>query len=136
MAKTNQAAIGRVVLRSNEYLVAVREHDQLLALSTMVFADELRSGDDIAAVPTGSTGEPKRGEVAQAVKLIDAMTRHFDPASYEDRYRERLLQLVENKRKSKKRPKLPDEAEEPELEVAPDLMAALKQSLERVRRDQ
>ena len=139
MASTNQAAIGRVVLRSNEYLVAVREHDELLALTTMLFADELRSSDDIDAVPTGSSGEPKRGEVAEAVKLIDAMTRDFDPDSYEDRYRERLLQLVESKRKSKRTKKLPqiDEPEELEdLEAAPDLMAALKQSLERVRRDQ
>lgn len=137
MASTNQAAIGRVVLRSNEYLVAVREHDELLALTTMLFADEVRSADQIDAVPTGSTGEPKRGEVTQAVKLIDAMTRDFDPDSYEDRYRERLLQLVESKRKTK-RAKKPPEVEQPEEpeEEAPDLMAALKQSLERVRTDQ
>lgn len=138
MAKTNQAAIGRVVLRSDEYLVAVREHDDLLALTTMLFADELRSSLDVDAVPTGSAGEPKRGEVTQAVKLIDAMTRDFDPASYEDRYRERLLELVESKRKSSKkktRAKLP-EIEETEPETAPDLMAALRQSLERVRGDQ
>jgi DNA end-binding protein Ku len=136
MASTNQAAIGRVVLRSNEYLVAVREHDDLLALTTMLFDDELRSSDDIGAVSTGSTGEPKRGEVTQAVKLIDAMTRDFDPDSYEDLYRERLLELVESKRKSKKRPKLPVVEEEPEPDTAPDLMAALKASLERARGDQ
>ena len=138
MASTNQAAIGRVVLRSNEYLVAVREHDQLLALTTMLFADEVRRADQIDAVPTGTTGEPKRGEVAQAVKLIDAMTRDFDPAAYEDHYRERLLQLVESKRKSKRtrKPSHVEEAEAAEPEAAPDLMAALRQSLERVRTDQ
>ncbi|HWE58593.1 MAG TPA: Ku protein [Solirubrobacteraceae bacterium] len=136
MASTNQAAIGRVVLRSNEYLVAVREHDELLALSTMLFADELRSSDEIDAVPTGATGEPKRGEVAQAAKLIEAMTRNFDAAGYEDHYRERLLGLVESKRKSKRAKKLPQIEAPAELEAAPDLMAALKQSLERVRSDQ
>jgi DNA end-binding protein Ku len=139
MASTNQAAIGRVVLRSNEYLVAVREHDELLALTTMLFADELRSSEQIDAVPTGAKGEPKRGEVTQAVKLIDAMTRDFNADDYEDRYRERLLQLVESKRKSKgkaKRPPKPEESAEPQLDEAPDLMAALKQSLERTRGDQ
>jgi DNA end-binding protein Ku len=138
MASTNQAAIGRVVLRSNEYLVAVREHNELLALTTMLFDDELRSSAQIDAVPTGSTGEPKRGEVTQAVKLIDAMTRDFDADSYEDHYRERLLELVENKRKSKRGKKLPavEEPEQQEAEAAPDLMAALKASLERARRDQ
>ncbi len=136
MASTNQAAVGRVVLRSNEYLVAVREHDGLLALTTMLFADELRSSDEIDAVPTGSTGEPKRGEVTQAVKLIEAMTRDFDPASYEDRYRERLLQLVESKRRSKRAKQLPQIEQPADLDQAPDLMAALKASLERVRSDQ
>jgi len=131
MASTNQVAIGRVVLRSNEYLVAVRERDQLLTLTTMLFGDELRSSDEIDAIPTGATGEPKRGEVTQAVKLIDAMSRDFEPDSYEDHYRDRLLQLVESKRKNKKA-KLP-EVEEPQAEPAPDLMAALKASLERVR---
>ena len=134
MASSNQAAIGRVVLRSNEYLVAVREHDELLALTTMLFADEVRSDDEIDAIPTGSTGEPKRGEVAQAVKLIEAMTRDFDPGEYEDHYRERLLQLVESKRKNK-RAKLP-KTEAPQVEPPPDLMAALKASLERTRRGQ
>ena len=131
MASSNQVAIGRVVLRSNEYLVAVREHDELLALTTMLFGDELRSSEEIDAIPSGSKGEPKRGEVAEAVKLIEAMTRDFDPESYEDRNRTRLLQLVESKRKNRK-PKRPD-SEEPQLEPAPDLMAALKQSLERAR---
>jgi len=136
MASTNQAAIGRVVLRSNEYLVAVREHDELLALTTMLFADELRDSDGIDAVPTGATGEPKRGEVTQAAKLIDAMTRDFDASNYEDHYRERLLELVESKRKSKKKRAKPAEVEQTEPEAAPDLMAALRQSLERVRSDQ
>ncbi|MDE3131311.1 MAG: Ku protein, partial [Acidobacteriota bacterium] len=132
MASTNQAAIGRVVLRSNEYLVAVREHDQLLALTTMLFADELRGADEIDAIPAGAVGAPQPGEVAQAVELIDAMTRDFDPDSYADRHRERLLELVERKRRSRKRA-APPQAPEPELEPAPDLMAALRQSLERVR---
>jgi DNA end-binding protein Ku len=137
MASTNQVAIGRVVLRSNEYLVAVREHDELLALTTMLFADELRSTDEFDAIPTGAAGEPQRGEVSQAVKLIDAMTRDFEPGSYEDRNRERLLALVESKRRSKRGAKATTPAEqEPELEPAPDLMAALKASLERVRHSQ
>jgi DNA end-binding protein Ku len=134
MASTNQVAIGRVVLRSNEYLVAVRERDELLSLTTMLFADELRSADEIDTIPVGSTGEPKRGEVAQAAELIEAMSAQFDPEAYEDRYRARLLELVESKRKSRKGKKKQATVEEPAPEPAPDLMAALKASLERARR--
>jgi DNA end-binding protein Ku len=103
MASTNQVAIGRVVLRSNEYLVAVRERDELLMLTTMLFGDEFRGTEEIDAIPTGSTGEPKRGEVAEAVKLVEAMSRDFEPDRYEDQNRTRLLQLVENRRKNKRR---------------------------------
>ena len=92
---------------------------------------EAERTEEIDAIPTGSTGEPKRGEVTEAVKLIEAMTRDFAPDDYEDQYRARLLQLVEGKRKNKKA-KLP-EIDEPQVEPAPDLMAALKASLERAR---
>ncbi len=135
MANTNQVAIGRVVLRSNEYLVAVREHGQLLALSTMLFADELRDQEEIDAIPDASDPSAvKRSELAQAVKLIDAMTRDFDPGSYKDHHRERLLSLVDSKRG--RRAVAPVESEQTKTEPAPDLMAALKASLERVRREQ
>lgn len=134
MASTNQVAIGRVVLRSNEYLVAVREHDELLSLTTMLFADELRDAAELDTIPTGATGEPKRGEVAEAVKLIEAMTEPFRPDDYEDRYRARLLQLIESKRKTRKKKAAAAPVEESATEPAPDLMAALKASLERARR--
>ncbi|HET9093699.1 MAG TPA: Ku protein [Solirubrobacteraceae bacterium] len=137
MASSNQAAIGRVVLRSNEYLVAVREHDHLLALTTMLFADELRPAEAIDSIPgDDAAGAPKRAEVTQAVKLIDAMTRRFDPAAYEDLHRRRLLELVESRR-TRRKPKMAAEETVPSpADGAPDLMAALKASLERVRRDQ
>jgi non-homologous end joining protein Ku len=50
----------------------------------MLFADEIRDPEKLEAVPIGRAGTPGRGEVAQAMKLIDAMTRDFDPARYKD----------------------------------------------------
>ncbi len=133
MSRSNQVAIGRVVLRSKEYLVAVREREQLLSLTTMLFADELRDVSEIDTIPSGSVGEPKRGEVTAAVELLDAMTVEFDPSSYEDRDRMALTELIERRRKRSKPQPAP--VEEPEAETAPDLMDALRASLERVRRD-
>ena len=132
MAKSNQVAIGRVVIRSNESLVAVRERDGLLSLTTMLYADELRQADEFDGIPSGDIGEPARGEVTQAVKLVDAMSRDFDPDGYEDVHRQRLLALVERKRGTGE-----TAVEEPEETggptPVPDLMAALKESLARVR---
>ena len=63
------------------------------------------------------------------------MTRDFDPESYEDRYRTRLQQLVDAKAKTKGKghaaeTEPDDDAEDaPASQAAPDLMAALRQSL-------
>jgi DNA end-binding protein Ku len=129
MSNGGQVAIGRVVLRSKEYLVAVRERDGLLALSTMLFADEIRDPAQLDAVPSGRAAAPRRGEVEQAVKVIEAMTRDFDPARYKDCHRARLLKVIDSKRRTGE-VEIPDV--EPEPDPVPDLMAALKESLARV----
>ena len=41
MTSENKVAIGRVVLRSKEYLTAVRPLGETLTMSTMRFADEI-----------------------------------------------------------------------------------------------
>ena len=58
--------------------------------------------------------------------LIEAMSVDWDPSRYEDRYRERLLEVIERKKKGK-RITVPDDADEPS--PIPDLMAALERSL-------
>ena len=83
------------MLGSKEYLVAVREREELLSLTTMLFADEIRAPKDIEALPSRNNGKPGRGEVAQAVKVIEAMTRDFDPARYEDCHRSRLMKIIQ-----------------------------------------
>lgn len=128
IAASELVAIGRLVLRTREYLVAVRERDGLLSLSTMLFADEIREPEELDAVPSSRADAPRRGEVAQAAKLLQGMARDFDPARYEDCHRSRLLKVIQKKRRN-------SEIEIPEIEPepspAPDLMAALKASLVR-----
>jgi DNA end-binding protein Ku len=129
MAQEEQVAIGRIVMRSREQLVAVREREGLLALSTMLFADEIRDPSDLDGVPSGRRGAARRREVEEALRVIDAMTREFDPSRYEDCHRTRLLRLIRRKQRG-------GEIEIPEVEPEPepvaDLMAALEASLSRV----
>jgi DNA end-binding protein Ku len=108
----------------------VRERDGLLALSTLLFANELRDPSDIDAVPSGHRAAPRRAEVDGALKVIDAMTRDFDPGRYEDCHRSRLLSVIREKRRSGE-VEIPEV--EPEPDLAEDLMAALEASLARVR---
>jgi DNA end-binding protein Ku len=130
MSSTEQVAIGRVVLRSKEYLVAVRERDGLLSITTMLFADEIRDPMSVPAVPSGRVGAPRRGEVDQALKIIGAMSRDYDPTRYKDCHRSRLMKIIQAKRRTGE-VEIP--AVEPEPDPVPNLMAALKESLARVK---
>ena len=97
MADTNRAGIATLVMRSKEYLVAVRPQAEILALETMYFADEIR--DPVEATGYEPSGQPARPrEVTIARQLIESMTTDWDPASYVDTYRERVEELIESKR--------------------------------------
>jgi DNA end-binding protein Ku len=123
MENTGRAALGRFVLRTKEYLVAIRVRDGALALTTLRFHDEVRDTDGIA----GSGGRTKPKEVKEAVKLINALSTDWDPSNYEDEYRKRLQSIVRKKRKGGEI-KLP-EADPERTQPVPDLMAALEESL-------
>jgi DNA end-binding protein Ku len=130
MDRSGKVAIGRFVLRTREYLVAIRVRDGALALATMLFHDEVRPTKGIAPSQTKKTAPAKR-EVDHAIELIDAMTRKFDPSNYEDRHRRRLLKIIRDKKKGRK-VKLPEQEAEPK--GVPDLMAALEESIAAAKR--
>jgi DNA end-binding protein Ku len=122
MADADRVALGRFVLRTKEYLVAVRVRDGLLALTTMLFADEIRPTKGIA--PAGR--KPQKQAIDQAVTLIEALSDDFDPTAYKDEYRTRLRAVIKDKQKGGT-----IEAPEAEEEPAPasDLMEALRKTL-------
>ena len=125
----DRAAIGRFVLRTKEYLVALRVRDGLLSARRRC-ASPTRS-----ATPRTSTCRrpPRQGlkeEVANAVALIEELGTDWDPKKYKDRHRDRLLKMIEQKHKGQTI-KAPAEPEVPE--AVPDLMKALEESLAEVR---
>jgi DNA end-binding protein Ku len=125
MAGTDRAALGRFVMRAKEYLALVRARDGVLSLTTMRFADEVRSvkGIDTAA---GKTHRPKPKELNAAKAVIEELTDDWDPDRFKDHYRQRLQSVVQRKSKGKTIT-APERQQTPE--VPPDLMEALEQSL-------
>src|SRR4051794_31536445 len=125
MQQAQRVALGRFVMRTKEYLAAIRTRDGALELTTMLFHDEVRP---TKAIPTGGK-KPTKTQVDQAVALIEELTEDWEPERYADCYRERLEDVIKRKRKRQK-----IEVPKPEKEPAPadDLLAALKQSLEKV----
>jgi DNA end-binding protein Ku len=126
MEKSERAALGRFVMRTKEYLAAIRVRDGALTLTTMRFHDEVRP---TKPVPTGGK-KPSKKELDQAVALIEELSTGWDPESYTDCYRERLRRVIEDKRK---RRKIEAPTAEPEPSATPDLMAALEQTLANAR---
>ena len=128
MAESGKVAIARFVFRNKEHLAALRPTDGVLTLTTMRFADEVVPPEELDDVlPTGRQRVAKR-EVEMAEQLIDSLTRRFDPSAYRDEYREKLMALIERKAEGKEVVTTP-EGEEPQATKAPDLMAALEESI-------
>jgi DNA end-binding protein Ku len=129
MARGEQAALGRFVMRAKEYLAIVRARDGALTLTTMVFADEVRSTKDLDTASQKSH-RPAPKQVQAAVAVIEELSADWDPDKYKDRYRARLRRVVGRKRKGEtiKAPTVKEDAD-----PAPDLMAALEQTLAQMR---
>ncbi|HEX2090077.1 MAG TPA: Ku protein [Actinomycetota bacterium] len=126
LQKANQAGIARFVLRSKEYLTAIRPMADAVVLHTLFFADEVRSANEIPEIPRGA--EAAERELRIATQLIELLKTDWNPSEYRDTYRERVLQLIEEKAGSEQIVAAP-EPEARRAEVA-DLMEALKASVE------
>jgi DNA end-binding protein Ku len=128
MRRSGKVAIARFVLRNKEHLAALRPGDGVLTLTTMRFADEVVPPAELEdALPSEQPKVAKR-EVEMAEQLIDSLTSAFDPTAYRDEYREQLLALIERKAAGEDVLSAP-RPEEPEPTRAPDLMAALEESI-------
>jgi DNA end-binding protein Ku len=132
MEESGKVAIARFVFRSKERLAAIRPGDGVLTLTTMRFADEVVPPSELDDVlPSGKPKVAKR-EVEMAEELIESLTRSFDPTAYRDEYREELLAMIERKAAGEEVVAAP-EGEEREATKAPDLMAALEESIAAVK---
>jgi len=128
MRETNKVGIARVVLRTKQYLAAIRPKDDALVMETMLFADEVNPLDELDLPGPDVDVTDREEKMARA--LIDSLTTDFEPAKYRDEYRERVLQLIEQKA-SGQEIVVEDAAEEAPRVV--DLMAALEASLAAVK---
>ena len=133
MRESGRVAIARVVIRSKEQLVALRpmRDDHVLGMSTMLFADEIVDPDNIDEVEAIADVETTDRELDIAKQLIESLAGPFEPDKYRDEYRDEVLSLIERKAAGEEIAVQP--AAEEEEEPVPDLMAALKASLDAVR---
>jgi len=128
MEESGKVAIARFVFRNREHLAAIRPGEGVLTLTTMRFADEVVPPAELEDVVPAEAPKVAKREIEMARQLIDSLTREFDPAAYRDEHREGLLAMIERKAAGEEVVAVP-EAEQPAATKAPDLMAALEQSI-------
>jgi DNA end-binding protein Ku len=118
-------ALGKFVLRDRQRLGALRVRDGVLALEQLHFADEIV---DTAGIRPKAQRVGKE-ELQLARQLIESATGDWKPGKYKDTYRAELQAAIEAKRKAKKTHQAA-EVEEEKDEAPPDLLEALRASLE------
>ena len=131
MRDTGKVAIASVVIRSKEQLVAIRPMGEALALATMLFADEVLPPERIDELADAAEVKTTKRELDVAKQLVDSLAGDFHPEKYHDTYRAEVLAMIERKAQGEEIAVQP--APEEPAAPAPDLMSALKASLEAVR---
>jgi DNA end-binding protein Ku len=126
MEQTKRIAICWFVLRRKRYLAGLRPHGRVMVLATMFHADEILPIDEQPPAP----GDLRKNEREMAALLIKTLSGPFEPERYPDEYRRRLTALIEGRAAAA----VPVPPEVLTGSAVPDLMAALRASVEQARR--
>jgi DNA end-binding protein Ku len=119
------SAICSYIFHQREQLGCVRSRDGVLLLEKLYFGDEVRPHREHR--PRGQRIDRRELQMAQV--LIDRMAGDFDIGRYRDRYRQQLMAVIRKKARGQE----VTVPETPEPERAPDLMDALRASLDEAR---
>jgi DNA end-binding protein Ku len=127
MEQTGKVGIARFVMRTKQYLAAVRPQDGRLLLSTMVYADEIVQPDEIDQFDALARVELTDRELAMAEQLISSLAEPFEPEKHHDSYRESVLELIG--RKAAGETDIVATPTAPSDDTVVDLLAALEASV-------
>jgi DNA end-binding protein Ku len=126
LEETGKVAIAKVVIRNKQHLACLRPWEGSIVLETMYFHDEIRQPESV-----DGAGDLRKPEVEMARTLVENLSAEFDPEKYDDTYRKELLALLKEKAETGQISAPRAEGEE-DGEVV-DLMAALRESVERTK---
>ncbi len=127
MHDSGRVAIATFVMRTKQYLVAIRPIDGTLMMSTMVYADEVVAAEEIPGLEELNEIDVSEAELAMANQLIESLAAEFDAEQYRDSYRDQVLDLIEQKASGEVRAIETSDGDEEAAVV--DLLAALEASV-------
>jgi DNA end-binding protein Ku len=131
MTEANVVGVAKFALRNKEYLAAIRPTDQVITLSTMLFADEVVPVKELENYLPSNTELPDK-ELNMARTLIDSLITKFDATKYENEYHKQVMAMIDTK------------AGNEEIVVKPadtsphfaDLMSALEASMATIKKNE
>ena len=126
MEEEGKVALARFVMRSKQYLAALRPKDGVLVMSTMVYADEVNDPKELGEFDDVAEVDVSDRELRMASQLVESLTEPFEPERFEDTYRNQVLELIERKAAGEELVAPPTPVAE---EKVVDLMAALEASV-------
>ncbi len=129
MSEAGKVAVARVTIRSRESLAALRVSSGVLVMSTMHYPDEIRQP---SALPEMNYQVSLHdNEVKMAVSLISSLSAEFQPGKYTDKYRQRLMEVIQARIAGE----VVETPPKPEAGRVVDLMEALKASIDLAREE-
>jgi len=136
ISETNKIAIGKVVLKDREHLVALRAYQRGIVMHQLRYIDEIKPVDEVeemsgAAAASSSSSQPliDNKELSLGKTLVENLTsKEFDISEYSDEYTKQLEQLINAKASGKKT--FHNASAENEEDVSKNLLEALKASIQ------
>jgi DNA end-binding protein Ku len=129
MKQTGKIAVGKVVLRDREDLVAVFPHEEGLVLQKLHYPHELRKMEDVPDLENVQKLDAQKlnkNELKLATTLVQEMATTLAEIDTDDSYYNALRTLIDSKIKGKQVAEFEPVEEVPRL----DIMSALKASLQ------
>jgi DNA end-binding protein Ku len=127
--ETNKIAIGKVVLREKENLVALRAYQRGMVMHQLRYMDEIKPVNEIEGMPDASQPIIDAKELSLGKTLGENLSNEeFDPSQYSDAYSNQLEQLISSKAQGKTFNSISDEKNE---DTNNNLLEALKASVQK-----
>ncbi|MGN6560212.1 MAG: Ku protein [Candidatus Nitrosocosmicus sp.] len=131
--ETDKIAIGKVVLKDKEHLVALRPYQKGLIMHQLMYQEEIKPIDEIDGMPgsENSVSLPpiEKKEIELGKILVDNLTnKEFDVSLYSDDYTKQLEELISAKSQGKV---YTFEEKEDDSDTGDNLLEALKASVQR-----
>lgn len=126
LKETGKVGIAKVVIKTRQYLAAVKPNGEQLSLEVLHFANELVDAEELKIPKKISSS---KGELEMAKTLIGRMASEWQPEKYKDEYRTALMDLIDQKIKHGGEA-IPAKGTTRHATNVIDLAKVLKQSLE------